>query len=160
MGEVVGPDRLGVRFAPLFSGTDEERVYIGLVEDDPHQTYLEAIAVLERAGVGYLSIAEADWDGAPDLPLSFRQAVRAAFSGKILYAGRYTAEKGARLVEAGLADLIAFGRPFIANPDLPERIAQGWPLNPLNAATMYGGGEAGFTDYPRHAQTINQGEPA
>ncbi|EKU83555.1 N-ethylmaleimide reductase [Massilia sp. UYP32] len=160
VGEVVGPDRLGVRFAPLFSGTDEERVYIGLVEDDPHQTYLEAIAVLERAGVGYLSIAEADWDGAPDLPLSFRQAVRAAFSGKILYAGRYTAEKGARLVEAGLADLIAFGRPFIANPDLPERIAQGWPLNPLNAATMYGGGEAGFTDYPRHAQTINQGEPA
>jgi N-ethylmaleimide reductase len=160
VGEVVGAERLGVRFTPLFSSTDEDRVYIGLVEDDPHQTYLEAIAVLERAGVGYLSIAEADWDKAPELPLAFRHAVRAAFSGKILYAGRYTAEKGARLVEAGLADLIAFGRPFIANPDLRERIARGWPLNPLDAATLYSGAEAGFTDYPRHAQTITQGEPA
>ncbi|MDY0975202.1 alkene reductase [Massilia sp. CFBP9012] len=160
VGEVVGPERLGVRFTPLFSSTDEDRVYIGLVEDDPHQTYLEAIAVLERAGVGYLSIAEADWDKAPELPLAFRHAVRAAFSGKILYAGRYTAEKGARLVEAGLADLIAFGRPFIANPDLPERIARGWPLNPLDATTLYGGAEAGFTDYPRHAPTITEGEPA
>ena len=149
-----------VRFTPLFSSTDEDRVYIGLVEVDPHQTYLEAIAVLERAGVGYLSIAEADWDKAPELPAAFRQAIRAAFSGKILYAGRYTAEKGARLVEAGLADLIAFGRPFIANPDLPERIARGWPLNSLDAATLYGGAEAGFTDYPRHAPTIKQGEPA
>ncbi|WP_313167857.1 alkene reductase [Massilia oculi] len=160
VGEVVGPERLGVRFTPLFSSTDEDRVYIGLVEDDPHQTYLEAIAVLERAGVGYLSIAEADWDKAPELPPAFRHAVRAAFSGKILYAGRYTAEKGARLVEAGLADLIAFGRPFIANPDLPERIARGWPLNPLDATTLYGGAEAGYTDYPRHAPTITQGEPA
>jgi len=160
VGEVVGPERLGVRFTPLFSSTDEDRVYIGLVEDDPHQTYLEAIAVLERAGVGYLSIAEADWDKAPELPLAFRHAVRAVFSGKILYAGRYTAEKGARLVDAGLADLIAFGRPFIANPDLPERIARGWPLNPLDAATLYGGAEAGFTDYPRHAHPTTQGEPA
>lgn len=145
---VVGPDKLGVRFTPLFESTDQDRVYIGLVEDDPHATYIEAVKVLEQAGVAYVSIAEADWDNAPDLPDTFRRAVRGAFSGAIVYAGRYTAERGARLVDAGLADLIAFGRPFIANPDLPARIANGWPLNPVDAATLYGGGTRGFTDYP------------
>ncbi|MFN3770582.1 MAG: alkene reductase [Ectopseudomonas guguanensis] len=147
----VGADRLGVRFTPLFTGTDQDRVYIGLVEEDPHITYIEAIKVLEAAGVAYVSIAEADWDNAPDLPESFRRDVRANFSGKILYAGRYTAERGERLIEAGLADLIAFGRPFIANPDLPERIANGWPLNPLDPATVYGGAEKGLTDYPTYS---------
>ncbi|WP_339526544.1 alkene reductase [Pseudomonas sp. EA_35y_Pfl2_R111] len=147
----VGADRLGVRFTTLFTGTDQDRVYIGLVEEDPHTTYIEAIKVLEAAGVAYVSIAEADWDNAPDLPESFRRDVRANFSGKILYAGRYTAERGERLIEAGLADLIAFGRPFIANPDLPERIANGWPLNPLDPATVYGGAEKGLTDYPTYS---------
>lgn len=147
----VGPDRLGVRFTPLFTSTDQDRVYIGLVEDDPHHTYLEAIKVLETAKVAYLSIAEADWDNAPDLPEAFRRDVRDAFSGRIIYAGRYTAERGAKLVESGLADLIAFGRPFIANPDLPARLANGWPLNPLNPATMYGGAEEGYIDYPAFA---------
>lgn len=147
----VGADRLGVRFTPLFAGTDQDRVYIGLVEEDPHTTYIEAIKVLEAAGVAYVSIAEADWDNAPDLPESFRRDVRASFSGKILYAGRYTAERGERLIEAGLADLIAFGRPFIANPDLPARIANGWPLSPLDPATVYGGTEKGLTDYPTYS---------
>jgi N-ethylmaleimide reductase len=147
----VGPHRLGVRFTPLFSSTDQDRVYIGLVENDPHHTYIEAIKLLEVSGVAYVSIAEADWDNAPDLPEAFRREVRSTFSGRIIYAGRYTAERGARLVEAGLADLIAFGRPFIANPDLPSRIVNGWPLNPLNPATLYGGAEAGFTDYPAYA---------
>lgn len=152
VAEVVGADRLGVRFTPLFSGTDQDRVYIGLVEENPHETYLEAIKILEQAGVGYLSIAEADWDNAPDLPADFRRAVRNTFSGRIIYAGRYTAERGARLLEANLADLIAFGRPFIANPDLPERLANGWPLNPLEPASLYGGAEAGYTDYPMYSE--------
>ena len=52
---------------------------------------------------------------------------------------------------AGLADLIAFGRPFIANPDLPDRIANGWPLNAVDASTMYGGTEKGYIDYPAYA---------
>ncbi|MFS2158505.1 alkene reductase [Pseudomonas sp. Pseusp122] len=150
VAKAVGPDRLGVRFTPLFTTTDQDRVYIGMVEEDPNHTYIEAIKVLEEAGVAYVSIAEADWDNAPDLPEQFRRNVRSAFSGRIIYAGRYTAERGARLVEAGLADLIAFGRPFIANPDLPARISNGWPLNSLNPATLYGGAEAGFTDYPTY----------
>ncbi len=151
VGAVVGPQRLGVRFSPLFSGTDEERVYIGLVEDDPHATYVAAAQVLQDAGVGYLSIAEADWDNAPELPATFRQALRTTFSGRIMYAGRYTAERGDALLKANLADLIAFGRPFIANPDLPARIVNGWPLNAVDAGTMYGGGAQGYTDYPTHS---------
>lgn len=145
---VVGPDRVGVRFTPLFTSTSEDRVYIGFVEEDPHQTYIEAIKVLEEVGIAYLSIAEADWPNAPDLPEAFRSEVRRTFSGRIIYAGLYTAPRAARLIEAGLADFVAFGRPFIANPDLPQRIANGWPLNELNPVTMYGGGAQGFTDYP------------
>jgi len=150
---VVGPDRVGVRFTPLFTSTDDDRVYIGFVEEDPHQTYIEAIKVLEETGIAYLSIAEADWPNAPDLPDTFRREVRSTVSGKIMYAGLYTAERGARLVDAGLADLIAFGRPFIANPDLPRRIAKGWPLNALDPTHLYGGGEQGFTDYPLYASS-------
>lgn len=150
--KVVGPERLGVRFSPLFSGTDQDRVYIGLVEEDPHHTYIEAIKVLEESGIAYVSIAEADWDNAPDLPDTFREAVRSTFTGRIIYAGRYTAERGERLVQAGLADLIAFGRPFIANPDLPQRLFNGWPLNPLREEGMYGGGEAGYIDYPTYSE--------
>ena len=145
---VVGADRLGVRFAPLFASTDETRVYLGLVESDPHHTYIEAIKVLEQAGIAYLSIAEADWDNAPDLPETFYQAVRAEFSGRIIYAGKYTTEKSVHMLAKGYGDLFAFGRPFIANPDLPERIANHWPLNEADPTTMYGGTEIGYNDYP------------
>ncbi|MBB1405821.1 alkene reductase [Pseudoalteromonas sp. K222D] len=145
---VVGADRLGVRFAPLFSSTDETRVYLGLVESDPQNTYIEAIKVLEQAGIAYLSIAEADWNNAPDLPEQFYKAARAQFSGRIIYAGKYTVDKALRILNNGYGDLFAFGRPFIANPDLPERIKQQWPLNEADAATMYGGTEVGYSDYP------------
>ncbi|MBI6852041.1 alkene reductase [Pseudomonas cichorii] len=147
---VAGAERVGVRFSPLFATTDEERAYLGLVEDNPHETYLEAVNILEEIGVAYLSLAEADWNDAPELPQAFRTAVRAAFSGRILYAGKYTAERATAAIDAGWADLAAFGRPFIANPDLADRIANGWPLNPVDVSSMYGGTEKGYIDYPRY----------
>ncbi len=147
---VVGKERVGVRFAPLFATTDEDRVYLGLVEEDPHQTYIEAVKILEEVGIAYLSLAEADWENAPELPETFREAVRKTFSGKIIYAGKYTAERGNRVIKAGWGDLIAFGRPFIANPDLPARIANNWPLNPVDPSSMYGGTDKGYTDYPTY----------
>lgn len=152
VADVVGKDRLGVRFAPLFATTEEDRVYLGLVEEDPHRTYIEAVKVLEEIGIAYVSLAEADWDNAPELPETFRADVRKNFSGKILYAGKYTAERGVRVIEAGWGDLVAFGRPFIANPDLPKRIANNWPLNPVDPATMYGGTDKGYTDYLTYQQ--------
>ncbi|MFP0196342.1 alkene reductase [Pseudomonas sp. PHC1] len=152
VAECIGKEKVGVRFAPLFTTTDEARTYLGMVEDDPHTTYIEAIKVLQDVGIAYLSIAEADWDDAPVMPETFRRAVRNTFSGAIIYAGRYNAESGAQLLESGLADLVAFGRPFIANPDLPARIANDWPLNSLNPATVYGGQAEGYVDYPVYAE--------
>lgn len=152
VADVVGADCLGVRFAPLFASTAEDRVYMGLLEADPHTTYIEAIKVLQEAGIAYLSIAEADWDNAPVLPEDFRREVRQTFSGRIIYAGRYTAERGAQTLEDGMGDLIAFGRPFIANPDLPQRIANGWPLNTVDPATMYGGTAKGYSDYSAYQE--------
>jgi N-ethylmaleimide reductase len=145
---VFGGERVGVRFAPLFETTDEQRVYLGLVESDPHRTYVEACALLEALGVGYLSIAEADWDDSPDLPETFRQALREVYSGPIMYSGRYTEAKAKEMLAKGFGDLFGFGRSFIANPDLPHRFKQGLPLNPVDPATLYGGGERGYIDYP------------
>ncbi|MET0611109.1 MAG: alkene reductase [Pseudomonas caspiana] len=152
VAECIGKERVGVRFAPLFTTTDEDRTYLGLVEEDPHATYIEAIKILENAGIAYLSIAEADWDNAPAMPEAFRRDVRSTFSGAIMYAGKYTAQSGSALLDSGLADLVAFGRPFIANPDLPARIANDWPWNPINPATVYGGDAEGYVDYPLYAQ--------
>lgn len=150
VSEVVGSNRLGVRFAPLFESTDEDRVYLGLVESDPHTTYIEAIKLLNAASIAYLSLAEADWDNAPDLPDDFYQAVRDNFGGRIMYAGKYSAEKAVRVLEQGNGDIFGFGRPFIANPDLPERIRNDWPLSAVDPATMYGGTDKGYTDYPAY----------
>ncbi|MGH1372098.1 MAG: alkene reductase [Cellvibrionaceae bacterium] len=150
VAEVVGSDRMGVRFAPLFESTDEERVYLGLVESDPHTTYTEAIKLLNEAGIAYLSLAEADWDNAPDLPDDFYSEVREIFSGRIMYAGKYSAEKALRVLQAGHGDMFGFGRPFIANPDLPERIRNQWPLNETDGDTLYGGTDIGYTDYPAY----------
>ncbi len=148
VADVVGKERVGVRFAPLFSSTDEARVYLGLVEANPHETYIEAIKAMQAIGIGYVSMAEADWDAAPALPDSFRQAAREAFSGLLMYAGKYDGARAAKVIEAGWADLVGFGRWFIANPDLPARLRNGWPLEPLDAASMYGGTAVGYTDYP------------
>ncbi|VDY65534.1 alkene reductase [Shimwellia blattae] len=149
--DVVGKSRVGVRFAPLFESTGEDRVYLGLVEPDPFTTYIEAAKQLNQLGIAYLSIAEADWDNAPDLPHAFCQALRETFRGVLMYAGKYTAEKANRMLDAGLGDLFGFGRTFIANPDLPARIAHNWPLNPADRNTLFGGGAAGYTDYPQYS---------
>ncbi|CAM5191393.1 N-ethylmaleimide reductase [Oligella ureolytica] len=65
-------------------------------------------------------------------------------------AGLYTQEEAERDVESGLADLVAFGRPFISNPDLVERMQNGWPLVEPDLATFYGGTEVGYTDYENY----------
>lgn len=150
--QVMGADKVGVRFAPLFESTDEDRVYLGLVESDPHATYIAAIKVLNDIGIAYLSLAEADWDNAPDLPDAFYQDVRQHFSGRIMYAGRYTPEKALRILTEGKGDIFGFGRPFIANPDLPERIKNEWSLNNVDPTSMYGGNDKGYTDYPQHTK--------
>lgn len=78
--------------------------------------------------------------------------MRDIFGGRILCAGRYDLHKAQHVLTQGWADMIGFGRKFIANPDLPARLEHGWPFNPLDPATMYGGSAHGYTDYPFHNQ--------
>lgn len=138
---VTGPERLGVRLAPLTT-------LQGAVDDTPEATYLGAAKVLDDLGVGYIHIAEADWEDAPDMPAAFKEALRLIYSGTLIYAGKYTQERAEAALSRGWADLIGFGRPFIANPDLPERLRHGLPLNPPDASRFFGGTAAGYIDYP------------
>lgn len=140
--------RIGVRFSPLFSTTEEDRVYLGLVEPDPAETYLTAAKMLDEMNIGYLSIAEADWDNSPELPESFRIALRKTFTSVIMVAGRYDQAKAQYVLTQGWADLVGFGRTFIANPDLPERLQRGVALNSVELSSLYGGTAKGYTDYP------------
>jgi N-ethylmaleimide reductase len=137
----IGATRVGVRLAPFITARN-------MACPDIIPTILEAAAFLDQLGIGYLHLSEADWDDAPQIPAEFRVALRAAFHGAIMVAGRYDAERGAALIEQGLVDLIAFGRPFIANPDLPARLAQQLPLGEFDGSRLFGGDAQGYSDYP------------
>ncbi|MDX2320996.1 MAG: alkene reductase [Moritella sp.] len=141
MAEAIGADRIGVRLAPFTSLN-------GTVDATPIASYASAAALLNNHKVAYIHIAEVDWDDAPDTPEEFKRTVRAVYQGVLIYAGRYNDEKGAQSIAAGLTDMVGFGRPFIANPDLPNRIKNSYPLAAHNPETLFGGGEAGLTDYP------------
>ncbi len=133
--------RVGIRLAPLTTLN-------GCVDADPETTYTAAAKLLGAIGVGYIHIAEADWDDAPHMPVKFKQRLREAFLGTLIYAGKYTAERARVALSEGWADLIAFGRPFVANSDLPERMRTDTQLNPHDRNTLFGGGANGLTDYP------------
>ncbi|MFJ1254711.1 alkene reductase [Cupriavidus sp. CuC1] len=140
--DVVGRNRIGVRLAPLTT-------LQGAVDDTPEATYLAAAHMLGRIGVGYIHIAEADWEDAPVMPAAFKEALRAIYPGTLIYSGNYSKARAEQALAKGWADLIGFGRPFIANPDLPYRLQHNLPLNAGDRTKYFGGGAAGYTDYPR-----------
>lgn len=148
LAAAVGAERVGVRLAPLTTLN-------GCVDAQPEQTYTAAAECLGEIGVAYIHIAEADWDDAPLMPLDFKKRLRAVFPGRLIYAGKYTAGRAREALRQGWADLIAFGRPFVANPDLVERAAADHPWAEHQRATLFGGGAQGLTDYPRWS-----GQPA
>ncbi|MOA52306.1 N-ethylmaleimide reductase [compost metagenome] len=80
------------------------------------------------------------------------QLIRQHYKGTLIAAGGFSGESANAILEAGDADLVAFGRHFIANPDLPERLRNGWPLNPYDRESFFGGTEVGYTDYPFHTE--------
>lgn len=141
VADAIGKERVGVRQAPLTT-------LMGAQDDTPEETYLAAAKILNEIGIAYIHIAEADWDNAPVMPVAFKEAYRAAFKGTLIYAGKYTKARAEEALEKGWADLIAFGRPFIANPDLPYRLENDLPLNSGKPANYFGGGSEGYTDYP------------
>lgn len=133
--------RIGVRLSPL--GPVNE-----IADDDPAATYAYAARRLSELGLGYVHLADTGaLRGAPRLTdiLGF---MRPAFPGPLLVNGGLSADAASDLIDRGLADLAAFGRAFLANPDLPERLRRGAPLNAPDPASFYGGGAAGYVDYP------------
>jgi N-ethylmaleimide reductase len=132
---------VGVRISPL-------GIFNGLDDRDGLEMGLYLAEQFAQRGIAYLHLSEPDWAGGPELNDAFRHALRDRFPGIIIAAGNYSVEKAEGLLVKGLIDAAAFGRPFIANPDLPKRLQQGAGLNEINTATLYGGGAEGYTDYP------------
>jgi N-ethylmaleimide reductase len=90
----------------------------------------------------------------------FRQALRNAYPGVIIYSGKYDGERAREAIRQGWVDLIGFGRPYVANPDLTERLRRSLPLAPHRQDTLFGGGAAGLTDYPRFAARTYEAAPS
>ncbi len=136
----VGADRTGIRLAPFI----KQR---GMDDDEATDAVLFASEKLSDLGLLYIHLAEADWDDAPQIPEDFRHKLRKVYNGTIMVAGNYTEAKAEPLLEKDLIDLVAFGRPFIANPDYPEKLFAHTPLVEFDGNTLFGGTEKGYTDY-------------
>jgi N-ethylmaleimide reductase len=135
-----GAERTGMRLAPFITqrGMDCPEII---------PTILHLARQLDATGLAYLHLVEADWADAPQIPPSFRTALRQAYQGRLIVAGGYDAARANQILSDGLADLVAFGRPFIANPDLPRRLRDGLPLAAFDAKTLFGGDAHGYSDY-------------
>ena len=136
----IDPDRIGIRFSPFITQR-------GMDDPEAPGTILKLAQELDRTGISYIHIAEADWDDAPESPLWFRQKLRSEFCGAIIVAGGYDRDKAEALIGKGLVDAVAFGRPFIANPDLPRRLAEQRALNDFDGTKLFGGNADGYTTY-------------
>lgn len=148
---VWGPDHVGVRLSPLGSFND-----IG--DQDPEKTFGCAAKRLSEYGLAYLhlvnpAIAELELGTEPD-PRALRmlELMRKKFHGTLIVAGGFNHDTAESWLKQGRADLIAFGRKFLANPDLPERFRRRAHLNADDPATYYGGGAIGYIDYLTLAQ--------
>ena len=137
-----GARQVGVRLSP--SGTFND-----MSDADPERTFGFAARALNDHPLAYLHVVEA---GEADLRHGGRAVptslLRAAYEGVLMVNGAYTAERAEKVLAEGGADLVSFAAAFLANPDLPARLATGAPLNTPDAATFYGGGEKGYVDYP------------
>lgn len=144
--DVWGPDHVGVRLTP--SGS-----YGSMSDSNRHATFGYVARMLDNMGIAYLHIVQPRLgaDAEPD-PVD-AATLRPLFSRTIIAAGGFSRESAEHLLSSGDADLIAFGRNFIANPDLVERLRHDWPLNRYDRTTFYGGGAHGYTDYPFYKAT-------
>ncbi|MET0265323.1 MAG: alkene reductase, partial [Duganella sp.] len=140
--QAIGAERVGVRLSPY-----------GVVNatagfDEVDQQYLALVQQLSALGMMYVHILDHSASGTPPVPQDLKVALRVAFDGPFILAGGFDKASAQQALDEGRADLIAFGRPFISNPDLVARLREDAPLNPLDPATLYVGGAQGYTDYP------------
>ena len=138
----IGKDRVGIRLSPygvfndmpLYKGMDEDYAYLA------HQ--------LDARGLVYIHLVDHSPMGAPPVPEAIRATIRKLFTRSLILSGGYDAGRAERDLEAGRCDLIAVGRPFLANPDLVTRWSKGAGENPPDMSTFYTPGPRGYTDYP------------
>lgn len=145
----IGSRHVGVRISPF------GRLYDMHPFDDEKQTWLALAAELGRRDLAYVHLSDQRTIGA-DCETAFFDEFRKAYPGTLIIAGGFDKTSAEAALKAGKADLIGFGTPFIANPDLVERIANGWPLAQAQRDTFYGlHGARGYTDYPRYTESAN-----
>lgn len=145
--DVLGAARVGVRLLPFGTLGD-----IG--DSDPRALFTPAAEELSARGLAYLHLIEPQANAGLteeqnlDLPAAVTAMFRPAFDGPIIASGGFTKASAEAVLRSGAADAVAFGRAFISNPDLPQRLAIDAPLTPYDRSTFYGGAERGYTDYP------------
>lgn len=142
--KAVGADRVGIRLSPTNPFND-------IADSDPAGTFAHVTEALNGFGLAFLHVIEAV-PGHPMAPAEGTPLVaarlRGLFKGPFMINGGFTKDLADAALAKGDADLVSFGVPFIANPDLPERLRSGAALTPADRATFYGGTEKGYTDYP------------
>ena len=138
----IGADRVGIRLSPygVFNGT-------GAFADVDAQ-YLALTSALSDLGLLYVHLLDHSAMGAPPVPATLKAQLRASFKGPFILAGGFDGASAEQALAQQQADLIGFGRPFLANPDLVERLRRNAPLNPPDMSTFYTPGAKGYTDYP------------
>lgn len=137
--DAIGKEKVGIRFSP-FSKLGDLAWYD---EQETHSTYAWLAEKLEALEILYLHIAVN-----ASIPEPTLQAIRDKFSGTIILSNGLTPETGEKALHTGFADLVAFGRSFLSNPDFVERIQTNATLNPVDFGTLYTPGAKGYTDYP------------
>jgi N-ethylmaleimide reductase len=143
----IGTNRLGVRLSPFGQ-------YGGIHDSNPLHLFGVSISALDEREIAYLHLIEGRGseiglgEGLHEEALNNAQLFRSNFRGPLISAAAYTPSSATQTVSQGEADAIAFGRMFIANPDLVKRIRDELPMNKYDRSTFYGGGEHGYTDYP------------
>jgi N-ethylmaleimide reductase len=145
VAQAIGPDRVGIRVSP-FGVFNDMPPY-----DQVEVTYLHLAKEFSRIGLAYLHVVDHSSMGAPEVPGSLKAALRKAFSGAFILSGGYDRARAEADLAAGKGDLVAFGKPFISNPDLVARLQAGAELAAPDQGTFYTPGPAGYTDYPASA---------
>jgi N-ethylmaleimide reductase len=138
----IGGGRTGLRLSPVTPANDAGP------DSDPQALYEHALAELAPLGLAYVHVVEGATGGPRDIAPFDYAALRRTYRGAWMVNNGYTRAMALEAVASGAADLVAFGKPFIANPDLGRRLREDAPWNPLDPKTLYGGGAAGYTDYP------------
>lgn len=145
VAEEIGAGRCGVRISPMTTFSDTPR------DSNPQALFNYVVEQLAPLNLAYLHVIQGETGGAryPEGVAAFDYAaLQQRFPGAWMVNNGYSFVEGMEVVEQGKADLVAFGRPFISNPDLVRRLRESAPLNELRADKLYGGGAEGYTDYP------------